>query len=534
MAEMAEIFRCFLNFCVKNTIFAENKIDMIRTLKYLGIVVLLALTACNSYEKDYEKADAVLQEAERLYQHPQGERADYLGADTVQISQELANAAEFFVRREDFGKAALAALYSGYAQKEDDDKILATKYFKDAELYGTIAGDSLTMARAKFNIARMLYNERAYKDLIDIATTACQMCGNHNIEMAFLNNLIASSYILQKDYPSAKTYLDKSLTYAKEGKSTRATINVLNNYSVFYREQGKYDDAINCLLQMREFINDSIQQLMFYMNIGTIYVYNNEYNTADIYIQKALDLSTVVVIEPETTAMIYFLISYIKEQQGLLESSLDYYKKYSTLQYKIQKESEKKNLYSINRQYDYEILQNTMNKQIIGRQRIILIISLLLLLVAIVMIVSLVRQKNILKENKEIKQELDKTKEKLQKSVRSEVVEEELSRQLHLIITANRIDEHANDFKNEWAPLVRKINNEKDSMFEGAAAAVERVYPDMYSTILQKYPNLNDTESKVLLLSCSDLTNTEIGYILGLSVHSVNKSRSEIRRKIVV
>ena len=217
-----------------------------------------------------------------------------------------------------------------------------------------------------------------------------------------------------------------------------------------------------------------------------------------------------------------------------MESSLDYYKKYSTLQYKIQKESEKKNLYSINRQYDYEILQNTMNKQIIGKQRIILIISLLLLLVAIVMIVSLVRQKNILKENKEIKQELDKTKEKLQKSVRSEVVEEELSRQLHLIITANRIDEHANDFKNEWAPLVRKINNEKDSMFEGAAAAVERVYPDMYSTILQKYPNLNDTESKVLLLSCSDLTNTEIGYILGLSVHSVNKSRSEIRRKIVV
>ena len=82
---------------------------MIRTLKYLGIVVLLALAACNSYEKEYEKADAVLQEAERLYQHPQGERADYPGVDTVQISQALADAAEYFVKREDFGKAAEAA-----------------------------------------------------------------------------------------------------------------------------------------------------------------------------------------------------------------------------------------------------------------------------------------------------------------------------------------------------------------------------------------------------------------------------------------
>ena len=210
------------------------------------------------------------------------------------------------------------------------------------------------------------------------------------------------------------------------------------------------------------------------------------------------------------------------------------HEKYLELQYEVMQSMSKKTIYGIQRQYDYEVLQNDLNKKIIGRQRIILIISLLLLLVSIVMIVSLVRQKNILKENREIKQELDKTKDELQKSVRPEVVEEELSRQLHLIITANRIGEHANDFKKEWAPLVHKINNEKDSMFEGATAAVERVYPDMYSTILQKYPNLNDTESKVLLLSCSDLTNTEIGYILGLSVHSVNKSRSEIRRKIVV
>ena len=71
----------------------------------------------------------------------------------------------------------------------------------------------------------------------------------------------------------------------------------------------------------------------------------------------------------------------------------------------------------------------------------------------------------------------------------------------------------------QGSSLVYKINNEKRNMFEASVIAIERVYPDMYSVIRHNY---------------SDLTNTEIGYILGLSVHSVNKSRSEIRRKIVV
>lgn len=507
---------------------------MIRTLKYLGIVVLLALAACSSHEKEYEKADAVLQEAERLYQHPQGERADYPGADTVQISQELADAAEFFVKRDDFGKAAVAALYCGYAKKEDDDKIFATKYFKDAEQYGTTAGDSLTTARAQYNIAIMLFEDYEEEEMLAMAKKADLNLGNHDDERAYVYNVMALPFLTNAKYEEADVYLKKGLDLAEKTNSVKAKSKILNNYSVYYRLQKKYDEAIDCLLQKRLIDSDSTQIIYFNANMGKIYLFEGQYDSALYYIHNALDLTDRIEVKTETIVSFYGSLYLIAKMQGNFQEALAYHEKYLELQSEVMQSMSKKTIYGIQRQYDYEVLQNNLNKKIIGRQRIILIISLLLLLVSIVMIVSLVRQKNILKENREIKQELDKTKDELQKSVRPEVVEEELSRQLHLIIMANRIGEHANDFKKEWAPLVRKINNEKDSMFEGAMAAVERVYPDMYSTILQKYPNLNDTESKVLLLSCSDLTNTEIGYILGLSVHSVNKSRSEIRRKIVV
>ena len=172
------------------------------------------------------------------------------------------------------------------------------------------------------------------------------------------------------------------------------------------------------------------------------------------------------------------------------------------------------------------------DNKIINSQIVLVIFATMM--VATILVKLLIKLWRLMRENREVKLKLNKTKEELQNMVKPEVVRKELSRQLHLIIMANRIREHAEDIKKEWSSLVYKINNEKNSMFEASVIAIERVYPDMYAIIRHKYSDLNDTESKVLLLSCSDLTNTEIGYILGLSVHSVNKSRSEIRRKIVV
>ena len=502
-------------------------------IKYFGFVALMTLFACNSSDDEYNYMINTLQQAENIYQHPDGKRYDNPVADTIQLSYDLAKATEFFIDRDDYANAAKSSLYYGYLNMENNDKTSAMIAFKNAENFSKIAGDTIIMAHSVYNIARLLFIENDIDAAISMSIIADKNYGKHFNERAYVNNLIASIYISTQDYDNADCYLNKGMEYAEIANSPSTKSMILNNYSIFYRKQRKYDEAIACLFQKKNIDTDSIKMVMFNLNMGKVYLYKSVYDSAVYYTKNALELSKHVIIKPETELSIYFSLYYLAKKQGDCQQSLEYYEKYSTLQYQIQKENETKNIYRIQQQYDYEVLQNTLNQKIINRQRIILIISLLLLLVSTVVIVLLVRQKNILKENEEIKQELDKTKEELQKSVQPEVVKEELSRQLHLIITANRINERANDYIKEWGPLVRKINNEKDNMFDGAVAAVERVYPNMYTTILQKYPDLNDTEAKVLLLTCSDLTNTEIGYILGLSVHSVNKSRSEIRRKIV-
>lgn len=74
-------------------------------------------------------------------------------------------ASAYYARKKDFGKAALSALYQGYAEK-DYDKVLAMDAFKDAERYGELIGDSLTMARAEYQMGKMLYNDYMYDDAL--------------------------------------------------------------------------------------------------------------------------------------------------------------------------------------------------------------------------------------------------------------------------------------------------------------------------------------------------------------------------------
>lgn len=502
-----------------------------KCLKFFGIVFLMALFACDASDDKYEAMDTALKKAETIYQHPDGERYETAIADTSQMSTELIKAVKYFVSKKDYDKAAKACLYLGYSQKEADEKALAMKAFKDSENYGNNSNDSLTTARAQYNIAKMLLDDSMYNESICVSNSADNKSDNHNEEKAYINNLIAVSYIMKKDFTNAGYHLKQALAFAQKSKSTKAKIKILNNFSVYYREQAQYDSAIICLKQ-NILDNDSTQNLMCYLNLGKIYLYMNLYDSAEYYTHKALELSESIKVLPETLVSIHFSLYYIAKKQGNYQMALAYHENHETLLYKTQKEIEQKNLYSIQRKYDYEALQNKMNQKIIQKQRIILEVSFLLLLASIVVIGLLVRQKKLIKEDERIRKELEKAKDELHNSVKPKVVEKELSKQLHLILTANHIAEHADDFKKEWSPLVYKINNEKNNMFEAALVAIESVYPGIYNTILKKYPTLNETESKVMLLSCSDLSNREIGRILGLSVHSVNKCRSGINRVI--
>ena len=173
-----------------------------------------------------------------------------------------------------------------------------------------------------------------------------------------------------------------------------------------------------------------------------------------------------------------------------------------------------------------------MNKKIIKRHLVILIISVLLLVATVIVLVLQYRHKQLLESEKEMKRQMDALKQDLLQTVKTSVLDQEISSRLRMILTAHEKAQKELDPKKEWSSLVWQIMNGEEDPFEAARSVLETAYPRLYSTIKEDYPDLTETEAKICLLSCSDLSNTEMAEFLGLKTTTVNQNRSNLRKKL--
>ena len=95
------------------------------------LAYFFVLASCSPFPREKERMAAAMEQAESIY----GDGNLMIETDTVLFIPGLSDASAYYARKKQFGKAALAALYNGYAEK-DYDKEMAMNSFKDAERYG--------------------------------------------------------------------------------------------------------------------------------------------------------------------------------------------------------------------------------------------------------------------------------------------------------------------------------------------------------------------------------------------------------------
>ena len=458
---------------------------------------------------------------------------DFDFLDSVATSPELERAAAYYAKKKQYAKAAHAALYSGYVQQHYNEKEAAMRSFKEAEQYGKMVDDSLTVALAEYRMGKMLYDDYLETEAISVLKKADINFGSRLGERAYVHNLEAAVYMVLKQFDYAEKCLKESLDYAEQGQSIKAKRKAQNNFSVLYRQIGNYTQAKTCLMGI---LNDSDltveEEFLLYLNLGKTFVSNGEIDSAKLCFHRVERMIPNADVKDEAKISAFGALSRFAESQGDDSLSLKYRESHDNLMYEVMRRSQKQSVFRIQRQYDYESLQNEMNRRIIQRHRIILIISILLLVSFIIIIALQYRQSCLLKEEKEMKQQINALKHDLQKRANTQISEREVSLQLKTILVAYRISQRAKDPKKEWKSLVMLIMNGKDEPFEAARGVMETAYPNLYSTILEKYPDLTETEIKVCLLSCSDLSNAEIAEFLELRINTVNQTRSNLRKKL--
>lgn len=492
------------------------------------------------YFGERERMDMAMLQAEALFGERENAEISPLMDDEffddkpfLSTSLELEHAADYYAKKKKFDKAAHAALYSGFVQQHFNEKTAAMQSFKDAEHYGELAKDSLTMAIAEYKMGKLLLDDGMKQKSFAVLEAAEIGFRHCIIEKALVKNMMGVCYMLQGDYEDAEISLQQSLSLFNIRPENKLKHKVLNNYAVLSRLQGKHEQAIAYLKQIEQERNlDNTDLLMLYMNFGDVYSEENKMDSATLFYEKVKKLLLKDGIKKSSIVAAYNSLSLFAKNQGDVSSALQYCELHEQRLYEVMHQQQEQTIYRIQQQYDYETLQNVLNRKILLRHRIILIISLLLFAATVIILILQLRQKRMREAEAEMKRQIDSLKSDLRESVKTPYLEQELSSRIRLIAAAYHTQQKAYDLKKEWNPIVFRLMNGKETVFEAVLEEIEKVYPNIVAVLHQKYPELNETETRVCLLSCSNLSNTEMAEILGISKHTVDKNRSKLRDKM--
>ena len=461
----------------------------------------------------------------------------------IYTSPDLDRAPVYFAQKGQPKKAALAALYKGYDLQTIYADSLALQSFENATEYALRAGDSLTAARAFFQMGRHLYLMDKYGEATTALDSADRYFGQRLYERAFVQNMMSLNYQFLSDFEDATLCLAQSIDFATESGNDDALWRAWFNQGVMLG--GDHFDNRDAGLEVLRLLETEdtglklatkaygIKKMFFDHNVrhkirplsddstayyGGIWAsamqFNRKYKLggADVFCfyGRQHDLYPV------------FLTHWITGEETVYGESYGVIKNYRRQQ----------------QRNDYLNLRNAMAEKQLQKQHktvIFCIVALVALLLIIYALLFWLKRKSKAEElvtEPKAETKIVPVEKETQVTQSNPFVSQEVTSRLRMILNAARTEKRANDFKKEWSPLVRQVMNGKETAFEAAVSVIESAYPGLQAKISEFYADLNETDSKVCLLSCSDITNTEMGEILDLSVYSINKSRSELRKKL--
>ena len=583
-----------------------------KRIVWIGILFLLALTACDRPTREArrmvkcaeqladtlpdsaarlidsvlrmpvsfgerERMDMALLQAEALFGERGQEISPVMDDDFfdehayISTSPELERAAAYYAKKKQYAKAAHAALYSGFVQQHYDEKDAAMRSFKEAERYGKMVDDSLTVARAEYKMGSLLYNDGLKNEAQVMFRNSKRFIGNHHIERAYIENSEAVTYILMGQHDNADSCLQRGMILAEKWHSDKVIRKILNNYSVLYRLQGKYDQAVDCLHRMMANPNLGENDVfVLNLNLGNVYFDKKEMDSATKYYQFVELALPKVNVKKETVLAAYEALYRFAEVQNDDSLALHFREMHEKGLYDLMIHRQKQTTYRIQQQFDYESLQNETNKELLRRQHIITLFAIFTIIGLAALAISLIRLAKIRKQeaiaktnlfhftqqNKELQQKQETTeKQMIDLSMVNETnlkAFQELSQKYQEIHdTCKGYAQTLSDALNKEALIMRKLDIylgnkgekaylaalneavfEGDEHWEALMKVFDALYPNVRESLLLQYPDLTEMEQKDFILSYFNVSREDEAAMFNKSVHTVDKWRNGARKKM--
>ncbi len=448
----------------------------------------------------------------------------------------------------DARQTAHDALENACIQLDSGNKADAMRLFKEAEHYGLLAGDTLTLAYARFNIARCLGEYANEEDLFSLLKAADEGFGDNYTERAKVMTFWGDYYQFHRQFDSAEVYLNRAMDYAERSGSIDAKRCALSAFHVKCFNAKEYKKSGDYLQQYFQTYppdpSDSVL-MYYYHNMGNVYFMMGNMDSTAYYYGRLEEILTRE--EPDCSAQnesawYYGALANFAEMRGDFEKACEYMYWYEKHDAHYDIERQKNNLALISQKYDTAVMQNELNENIIRKQRVIILISGIAALVLLAFLISQIRLARNRKREAEINAELFHFKQQnialAQRDAEHEQIQKDYADRLSEALdkeqqTMMLLDIYLNNSKkaNLLNDLERSVFGDKDH-WKAMLAVVEEKYPSLWETLGQKCPDLDEDEKKSFILSHFKVSRQEEADYLGTTVNMVDKLRGRWRKKM--
>ena len=429
-----------------------------------------------------------------------------------------------------------AHLYSACVYDERGEYENAMKDYKTAFSLAEKMQDSLYMWRINNYIAEVFCNQTYWNEAMMIYKKSVILANSTADKANSMNNLARMYYLINND-DSCKFYIKQAIYLAEQTNDKSTLSSIYQSAYVFYKEFNEIEHASK-YLNMSVMCNpniDSDWDNLYNLNFLSLFLEEGELDSARIYVNKLRNEFETMEICHMQTSICDNLADYY-HKINIYDSALYYRKKLTYLVQEIYKQSIDDNIYEIQKKYDYElqrnIYQTKLNKRLILTV-CILIVLLLVLIISFLIITKSKRREQVLTKEVEdlsnVKNDYDKFKHEIKESF-----DKSLKARFDVIRKVNTFERNNKTNKNVKEIKEYAYGSPFKTAFEASEDVIESSYSDITSFIKKTFPELNETEYKVCLLSVVPISVDDIANIIELSVDSVGKARTNIRKKLKI
>lgn len=418
---------------------------------------------------------------------------------------------------------------------EDDAEIeLAMSTYKQSIDAAKSEGDTALLGLAQQYMGMLLLEQWSFDEAIKMLNESAATTKDDPVMISYSNSGIGRAYFIIDSVDKSIHYFEEAVRYAEQSSDSNVMSVAYQNIGAIYNEIGDYEEALDYIKLSMRYNNDEKDVPRYHLNLAYIFSDMNEKDSCSYYMN--LLKSEIDSIEDKTMkTAIYYFMSKNAYGENNYESAYLYYKNFAEMDIELLEERLQQNVLEIQKKYDYEKIENEYNVRILRKHRLLMFSLLVTLIIGTLLFIQTKINLRKRKEELKMKDEILKFENEV---LRLNEIKDDYKRNLEwkymLVYSTMLMDRNENNFDLHYKMIKGKIYDNTETAFEAILKIFNEEHPGLAKQIKEKYPVLSDTEYKVCIMAFTPFTSQETADILGKSINTVNKARTNIRKKLEI